>query len=197
MFNSLFKIVYFIEFLIIVVVRKYYTAQNRKIELKVDKKFGIDNLFLGLNGVGMIIPLFYVFSTWLDFANYPLPDILGYIGALFFAAGIWLLYRSHDDLGKNWSPVIGIRTKQKLVTNGVYKHIRHPMYAAHMLWAIAQILMLHNWIAGYSFIIFLIPHYLIRVGKEEKTLVSEFGSVYQDYIKRTGRIIPKFNRLKK
>ena len=35
-----------------------------------------------------------------------------------------------------------------LVTNGIYRRIRHPMYSAFWLWAIAQALLLPNWIAG-------------------------------------------------
>ena len=65
------------------------------------------------------------------------------------------------------------------------------MYAAHLLWAIAQILILHNWIAGFSFIVVMVPHYLLRVGVEEKMLHEKFGVEYADYIKKTGRVFPK------
>jgi protein-S-isoprenylcysteine O-methyltransferase Ste14 len=191
MFNSIFKILFFIEFMIVVFVRKIYTSKYRKIELKIDKKNIPDIILLALTGIGMTIPLVYVFSTVLDFADYPLPFPAGWIGTILFAYAIFLLWRSHADLNKNWTPTLGIRKIHSLVKSGVYKYIRHPMYAAHILWAIAQILILPNWIAGYSFIIFMIPQYLLRTGKEEKMMIEQFGDEYKDYIHQTGRILPR------
>ncbi len=190
MFNSIFKIVFFFEFLVVVIARKTFTAKHRKMDFAVDKKSTSDSVLLALDGIGMIVPLFYIFSTWLDFADYKMADWVGWIGTGLFAVAIWVLYRSHTDLGNNWTPTLAIQKKHTLVTSGIYQHIRHPMYAAHLLWAIAQILILHNWIAGFSFIVVMVPHYLLRVGKEEKMLVEEFGAEYEAYMRKTGRIFP-------
>jgi len=43
-----------------------------------------------------------------------------------------------------------MRKEHRLVTAGVYRHIRHPMYAAIFLWCLAQGLLLPNWLAGWS-----------------------------------------------
>jgi len=191
MFNSIFKIIYFILFVVVFIVRKIFTAGNKKQEFVVEEKSAGDVLLLTFDGIGMLIPLVYVFSTWLDFADYNMPDWVGWIGIVLFMDAIMVLYFSHAHLGKNWSPVLGIQKEHTLVMSGIYKYIRHPMYAAHLLWAIAQILILHNWIAGYSFIVVMIPHYLMRVGKEEQMMVEQFGGEYEDYMKTTGRIFPK------
>ncbi|MCK5101387.1 MAG: isoprenylcysteine carboxylmethyltransferase family protein [Cyclobacteriaceae bacterium] len=191
MFNSIFKIVYFIEFLVAVVIRKIFTAKHRKMDFAVDRKSPGDVVLLTLDGIGMTIPIIYVFSTWLDIADYNAPDWVGWIGAGLFAFAIWILYRSHADLGKNWTPVLAIQKEHSLVTNGIYKYIRHPMYASHLLWAVAQILILHNWIAGFSFIVVMVPHYLMRAGTEEKMMIDQFGSAYEVYMKKTGRVLPK------
>ena len=116
---------------------------------------------------------------------------IGWVGAGLFAYSIYLLYLSHADLGKNWSPVLGIKEEHTLVTTGIYKYVRHPMYTAHLLWAVAQILILHNWIAGYSFIVVMVPHILLRVKKEEALLIEQFGQEYDDYKKSTGMIFPR------
>ena len=191
MFNSIFKIIYFILFLATTVVRKIFTTKNRKMDFAVNKKTTGDIVLLFIDGVGMILPLIYVFSSWLDFANYNLPDWIGWIGVALFADAIFILYLSHADLGKNWSPILGIQKEHTLVTTGIYKYIRHPMYAAHILWAIAQILILHNWIAGYSFIVVMIPHFVLRVKKEEAMMIEQFGAEYEEYMQKTGRIFPK------
>ena len=36
-----------------------------------------------------------------------------------------------------WSSTIQIKTDQTLVTQGIYKTIRHPIYTAHILWGLA------------------------------------------------------------
>lgn len=191
MFNSVFKIVYFAEFLLILAVREAYKARYFKLGTILDRKTLIDIVLLALDGIGMLVPLVYVFSSRLDFADYGLPAWVAWVGAVLFGFSIWLLWRSHADLGRNWTPTLGIRDGHELVTEGVFRHIRHPMYAAHMVWAIAQVLMLHNWIAGYSFLVIMVPHYLLRVDAEEQMMVDQFGEEYHEYVKRTGRLIPR------
>jgi protein-S-isoprenylcysteine O-methyltransferase Ste14 len=191
MFNSVFKILYFIGFILISVVRTTHTAKYRTLRIAIDRKSSLDIVLLALAGIGMLVPLIYVFSSLLDFANYSLPHWAGWLGAILFAVAIWLLWRSHVDLGRNWTPTLGIRADHQLVTDGVFKYVRHPMYAAHLLWAIAQVLMLHNWIAGYSFLVVSVPHYLLRVKAEEQMMLEQFGEQYESYMQRTGRIIPR------
>lgn len=191
MFNSIFKIVYFIELVIAIIIRKIYEKKFIKLDVEIQKKSNLEMIFLGLNGIGMIVPIVYVFSTWLDFADYILPEWVGWAGVALFAFSIWLLWRSHHDLGRNWTPTVAMRYNPELVTSGVFKYIRHPMYSAHLIWAIAQILILHNWIAGYSFIIVLVPFYLIRIKNEEEMMIEQFGRAYKAYMEKTARLIPK------
>jgi len=77
MLNSIFKIVYFIEVIIIAIVRKIYVNKYIKQKISVDKKTGIETAFLVLSGICMLIPVIYVLSSVLDFANYNLPDWIG------------------------------------------------------------------------------------------------------------------------
>ncbi|HUV16191.1 MAG TPA: isoprenylcysteine carboxylmethyltransferase family protein [Pelolinea sp.] len=44
-----------------------------------------------------------------------------------------MLWKAHHDLGKHWSSTVQIKTDQTLVTQGIYKTIRHPIYTAHIL----------------------------------------------------------------
>ena len=68
------------------------------------------------------------------------------------------------------------------------------MYASHFLWAFAQPLLLWNWVAGFGLLITFIPLYVVRVPVEEKMLAGKFGAAYEQYMERTGRIIPRFGR---
>jgi protein-S-isoprenylcysteine O-methyltransferase Ste14 len=145
-------------------------------------------------GLGMAAPLVYLFTPWLDFANYDLPGWMGWAGTAAFAAALVLLWRSHADLGLNWSATLRIRSGHCLVTRGIYRDIRHPMYAAHLLWAVAQGLLLANWLAGWAFLAVFVPFYLLRVPHEEKMMLDQFGDEYRAYMARTGRLIPRLRR---
>ena len=65
------------------------------------------------------------------------------------------------------------------------------MYSAHLLWAVAQIMILPNWIAGPCFLLLSLPLYLYRMPREEAMLQDMFGEEYTRYIAVTGRLIPK------
>jgi protein-S-isoprenylcysteine O-methyltransferase Ste14 len=192
MFNSTFKVVYFVLFMVISTVRKYFTSKQAKKGMAKEKRTGLDLFFLVINGIGMIIPLIYVFTSKLDFANYYLPDWVGWIGVLIILDAAWLLFLSHRDLGRHWTISVGLREGHSLITTGIYKYLRHPMYAAHLVWAFGQILILHNWIAGYSFIVTMLPFYFYRSRREEEMLIEEFGDEYREYKQKTGALFPKF-----
>ena len=106
-------------------------------------------------------------------------------------AALWLFWRSHSDLGLNWSAFLQMRKDHQLIRQGVYRSIRHPMYASIFLFGIAQALLLQNWVAGLSAPVTFALLYFVRTPHEEKMMREWFGEEYQDYIRQTGRIIPR------
>jgi len=141
---------------------------------------------------GFVVPLIYTFTNWLDFANYTLPGWAGWIGVLLSAGALFLFWRAHADLGLNWSPSLEIRDKHELITHGIYGVIRHPMYASQWLLSLATPLLLQNWIAGFLNFLVFIPFYLLRVNAEERMMLDSFGMQYQEYMQKTGGVLPKF-----
>ena len=65
------------------------------------------------------------------------------------------------------------------------------MYSAHVLWGIAQVLLLPNLIAGPLALIVIFAVIALRVPREERAMIVEFGDAYRQYMERTGRILPK------
>jgi len=189
--HNTFEVVFLAGFVVGSVVRKIFTAGRRG--AKSDKKYSniLDLILVGAAGAGMALPLLYLFTPWLDFANYNLPGWCGWVGTAAIAGAIFMLWRSHADLGRNWSATLRITGQHSLITNGVYRYVRHPMYTAHLLWAIAQGLLLANWIAGWAFLLLSIPLYVVRIPKEEKMMLEHFGGQYRSYMSRTGRLIPR------
>lgn len=196
MLDRLLKSIYFVGLTLGSIVRVKAARGYRETSVVDDYETKADMLVAALPGVGMmIVPLIYVFSSRLSFADYRLSKKAqagaGIVGTLAHAAGTWLLWRSHVDLGRNWSPRLEIVGDHRLITDGVFCHIRHPMYAAHLLWALAQPLLLHNWIAGFSFLVTSIPLYLYRIPREEQMMLERFGDEYRAYMQRTGRFLPR------
>jgi len=191
MLGNVFEIVFLVGFVVGSVVRKVYTGGRRE-KPRTRRMTVADTVVVSVAGVALVVlPMVYVFSPWLDFADYHLPAWTGWAGAAVFAAAIWLLWRSHADLGRNWSPVVQVLKEHTLVTDGVYRHIRHPMYSAHFLWGIAQALLLQNWIAGPALLVVFVPFCLVRVPHEERLMLETFGDEYRVYMSRTGRIFPR------
>ena len=102
-----------------------------------------------------------------------------------------ILWRAHTDLGCNWSPALQVAEEHGLVTNGVYRSIRYPIYASVWLWGMAQALLLHNWVAGLAGLICFLPVYLFRVPREERMMLNHFGEAYRAYTERSGRVFPR------
>ncbi len=192
MTHAVFKLVYFIELVLISLARRAALRRTRRLAPAVKYSPPLDTLLLYLSSLANLIPLVYVFTTWLDFANYQLPAWVGWLGALLFAGSGWILWKTHRDLGRNWTPSLAFREGHYLVTDGIFEVLRHPMYAAHLLWGIAQALMLHNWIAGYAYLVIIIPRTIIRIQYEERIMLEKFGDEYSEYKEKTGGVIPKF-----
>lgn len=146
-------------------------------------------LSISFAGLGLI-PFIYVVTGAFKFANYPFQPLLAWLGALVAAGSLLLFHKTHRALGRNWSVSLDLRDSHKLVTHGVYRYVRHPMYSAFWLWAIAQALLLPNFVAGFSGLLGFGTLYLLRVGQEEQLMIEGFGAEYTDYMSRTGRVIP-------
>lgn len=137
-----------------------------------------------------ILPMIYVVTNQPKFANYPFQPAAAWLGTLTFAASLYLFYRTHRDLGRAWSVTLAIRDRHALVTHGVYRLVRHPMYSAFFLWALAQALLLPNYVGGLAGLVGFGTLFLGRVGQEERLMLATFGDEYRAYMARTKRIIP-------
>ncbi|HKS26519.1 MAG TPA: protein-S-isoprenylcysteine O-methyltransferase [Pyrinomonadaceae bacterium] len=194
--NSIFRTIYLVGFVSMFVMRLSYRLRGRDTRAAVTRAGSLEMFLLALAFVGMAAtPLVYVSSDVLDFADYQLPVWTGWVGTLVFLAAIGLLWRSHRDLGRNWSQTLELREGHELVTKGVYRRIRHPMYAAFWLWGLAQPLLLHNWLAAFSHLASFAALYFLRVGREERLMLDHFGARYEAYMSRTGRVLPRWARL--
>ncbi len=118
--------------------------------------------------------------------------------AILVAPGVLLMLIS---ILKYFKLLSGVRTlyepnpSTELKLDGIHNYVRHPLYLGTLLfiWGLFFIFpMLNNLIA-----VFIISGYvLIGTRLEEKKLLIEFGSLYEDYISRVPMLVPDFKRLK-
>jgi len=149
-------------------------------------------LLVSLTGLG-IVPIAYCLLARLGllrFADYGFSPLQAWTGAVVFAAALALFLATHRQLGRNWSQTLELREGHTLVTHGVYRLVRHPMYTAFFLWALAQLLLLQNWIVGPAGFVGFGLLYAFRVGREEAMMQEAFGADYAAYAARTKRIVP-------
>lgn len=185
------NIVFLVGFVLYFWIR--YVFQHRtKSEKKAVSRFDrSEKILLGaMFRPVILLPVLYLFTPLLAIADYDLPALVPWFGAVTMAASLWLFWRSHADLGQNWSVSLEIREGHLLVTHGVYRYIRHPMYASIWLWGIAQGMLLQNWFAGWSVVPVFAVMYFLRTPREEQMMCETFGEQYRDYMRRTGRLFP-------
>jgi protein-S-isoprenylcysteine O-methyltransferase Ste14 len=142
-----------------------------------------------LSGLG-IIPFAYAAFGFPASADYAFNSTLAWLGAVIFIGALWLFYATHRTLGRNWSDSLEVRESHTLVTGGPYRLVRHPMYSAFFLWAVAQALLLPNWVAGFAGLVGFGVLFLFRVDQEERLMLETFGEQYRRYMDRTARVIP-------
>ena len=187
--------VWFVAVLMTFVIRVPYSARNRKNKIVESRKDAGEQWLLAAMFLAMmLLPTLHLAGRVFAFADYHLPDSVAAVGALLQLPYLWLFWRSHADLGRNWSPSLELRADHTLVTSGVYAHMRHPMYAAIWLGAIAQPLLIQNWIAGFLVIPAFAAMCLIRIPREEAMMQKRFGDAYDIYMAQSGIFIPTFHR---
>ena len=163
----------------------------RRQKTRVDRRSTLDISLLVTCTFGLVVmPIVWRLGIFDGFADRGQGIVLVILGALTGIAFLWLFRRSHKDLGKNWSVTLEVREGHQLVTQGVYAHVRHPMYASFLLWGITQALLIPNWIAGLAGLVAVMALYAVRQSREEAMMRDTFGADYDAYCARTKRLVP-------
>jgi len=185
-----------------VFVRYPYERQHRRSPKTDERSSWAERLLLvGLTIGGLVLPLLYTFGAHLRFADFPVSGTTRRkttaSGAVLQMCGLWLFWRSHYDLGGNWSPSLEITEQHTLVTRGVYARVRHPMDAAQALLALAQMLLPPNCLAGTGGLLMFLAFYVVRVQREEQMMREHFDEAYAAYAATTGRILPRWSQARR
>lgn len=119
-------------------------------------------------------------------------DPLTVVGTVFCLLGLFMLgstIKMFIEIGKGtlapWSPT------QKLVTRGLYAHVRNPMITGVMAILLGEALVFHSVRILIWFIVFFAVNTVYFIASEEPGLVERFGEEYLEYEKNVPRWIPR------
>jgi len=186
------NIVFLVGFIVYVTIRGVFERRARINEKIVRRLDAVEKTLLFFVGIGsLLLPVLFLFTPLLAFADYRLPVFAPWLGTALMIAALWLFYRSHADLGKNWSVTLELHKGHQLIRRGIYRSIRHPMYMSILLWGLSQGLLLRNWLAGWSALATFSVLYAVRTPREERMMIEFFGEEYLNYMRQTGRIFPR------
>ncbi len=164
--------------------RKY---KVRGIPADTGTKLSIRLIKLGKVFVLLFLIVQTVFLNVLPILGEPNP--LRVPGFVIFVIGLSTAILGRLQLGDNWADLEDrqLLPDQKLVSTGIYRYIRHPIYAGDLILLIGLQLALNSWLV--LGVLVLIPVVLKQAIKEESMLAQALPG-YIDYCKFTKRFIP-------
>jgi protein-S-isoprenylcysteine O-methyltransferase Ste14 len=170
--------------------RKADLDSGEKISRSVDGSAMLTMIKIG--GLALwLSPLIYLINPhWMTWSKVGLPEWARWLGVIIGILCVFGIYWLFSSIGSGITPTSATRKQHKLVTSGPYRWVRHPLYTVGSSMFVAFGMMAANWfIAGLGILTFILM--AIRTPKEEANLIEKFGDEYREYMKRTGRFLPK------
>ena len=90
-------------------VRAPHIRRATKVARAASHETTRDRIFVTLVSLGLVLPLVWLFGV-LSFADTAAPAWRWAAGAACLAFGLYVLHRSHADLGTNWSNTLELKT---------------------------------------------------------------------------------------
>ncbi len=116
-------------------------------------------------------------------------QLLTILGIAMIIIGCFANIMGRFNLGRNWSNQIKIYKEQTLVQTGMYRIVRHPLYASIILMFYGGCLVYRNILAFLAVSIVFVPFMYYRAKQEEALLLQRFPN-YKEYRKSTGMFFP-------
>jgi len=163
--------------------KKYAEGKDKKISSP--KHFEIVYRYLQISTIITIILSRVVHIDW---GTVFLTNYSGIIGIVIATIGIAIFVAAKTRLGASYSPCFDSYIPQDIVRDGIYRHIRHPIYTANIIFLIGVFVATGNILAAANVI--LLSYYYWRSAKvEEAALAREFAT-YRSYQKQSSMFFP-------
>ena len=148
--------------------------------------------------VGIVIQTSALFAVWMfprrRYTILPLGYWFHFVTAILVTAiviiSVWTMWSAVRVLGRQWSLQARVLEDHKLVREGPYRFVRHPIYTGILGMIVAGGLAWTHWIGlAIALVLFGIGT-AIRVRAEEKLLHEQFGAEFDDYKRDVPAVLP-------
>lgn len=179
---------------ILIYIRVFKNFKDAK-EQNKNRKREVKSIVETASMSGFFVVIWLVTINKLGFYNYK-NIYLDILFLIVYIIGIIFNLLGRYYLSYNWGNNVVIYINHTLVNKGVYKIVRHPLYAS-IIWMIYSVgILFQNYLVIILNTIIFIPFMYYRAKQEEKELLKEFNE-YNDYIKNTGMFFPKIIKRKR
>jgi len=196
-------ILFYVTMLLVTVIH----AVHQNVTGSADRNEGATRMYMsgGDDGFGMLCFLVLYFFTfaagcllWAAAGVHYVHPVqmwqVQLVGAAVLVACTFLFITVHVQMGENWSPEPEQKARHQLITGGIFRWARHPMYAI-LLWAsVGTLLATLNWLIAWC-VFGAVPLLLWRIETEERILVGLYGEEYHQYCQRVSALGPPWHFL--
>ena len=110
-------------------------------------------------------------------------------GMALVVIGLIIRVCAASTLRRFYSSTLVIRSDHQLITHGIYRFVRHPIYLGVLVSVIGMPVAASS-LYGLLIMLTLIPIILNRIRMEERMLIGEFGNAYRAYQRATKKLVP-------
>jgi len=173
------------------VIKNFKDAKKQKDNKKKEVKSIVETASMTLFFIIIWLVVSFKLGTFSYHNTY-----LNIIFIIIYVIGVIFNLLGRYYLGHNWGNNVIIYNDHTLVKNGVYKIVRHPLYAS-IIWMIYSVgILCQNYLVIILNTVIFIPFMYYRAKQEEKELLNTFKE-YKEYIYDTGMFFPKIIKRKK
>lgn len=188
-FRWLLVIVYITYSIIKINVQKIKKFNGNSIEIDKSKyDIVLLNSFIMVEVI--VIFFFIFFPQYFLWAKAPFSITLRIIGFILCTLALFLFHWIHKHLGVYFFNSLKLKKNHKLIVNGPYKFVRHPMYSTYYIFNTGIFLISSNYFIGILWLLCLTILVIYRFRKEEEMLQMKFGDEYLKYHHITPAFIP-------
>ena len=111
------------------------------------------------------------------------------LSIVFTVTGLIVAIVARRTLAGNWSRAVAFKEDHELITTGLYRYVRHPIYTGILLMILGTAVFVGTPSAGIGFLIIILGIWF-KLRAEEELLTEHFPRKYPAYKKRTKALIP-------
>lgn len=143
----------------------------------------------------LVVVAFYLlfarsfWPRWLLRRFLPASSVYMWTGLALTALGVAFAIWARLWIGGNWSGTITIKEEHRLIQNGPYAIVRHPIYSGFLL-AILGTAIVHGEVRGLLALPLAAAGWTLKLRMEESFMAQQFGSEYLDYKRRVKALVP-------